>query len=235
MSRDTCGVAERLFIAVPAYTGSIETETNHSLLEGIITLRDAGVRITWSVLEGCCYLCHARNQLVAQFLASDCTDMLFIDADMGFGPNDLARIVLAERPVVAGLYRKKTDVKMDFNLRLPAATHNCADDGLLEVEGVATGFLRINRAVFDAMKPATMEYGNGHEGGRKWRNYFRTLYEDGVFWGEDFQFCRDVKAAGFKVWAIPDLTLRHVGKKVYEGNWAQWMESQGAAKKRDAA
>ena len=232
--RDRCGIAERLFIAVPAYTGTVEHETFHSLMEGMLRIRDAGVRVTWTVLEGCCYLCHARNQLVAEFLASDCSDMLFIDADMGFTPEALARIVLAERPVVAGLYRKKTDDHINFNLRLPAAVHNTAEDGMLEVAGVATGFLRVNRAVFEAMKPNTMEYSNGHEGGKKWRNYFRTLYEDGLFWGEDFQFCRDVQAAGYKIWAIPDLTLRHVGKKVYEGNWAEWMESQGAAKRRIA-
>ena len=231
---DRCDIASRLFIGIPAYTGTVETETMHSFCEGVLRLREAGLHVTWTVLEGCCYLCHARNQLVAEFLATDSTDILLVDADMGFGVDALARIVMAERPIVAGIYRKKTDAKMDYNLKLPAKTHNCEDDGTLAVEAVATGFLRINRSVFDAMKPRTMEYSNGHEGGRKWRNYFRTLYEDGLFWGEDYQFCRDAAAAGFKTHVIPDLTLRHVGKKVYEGNWAQWMQSNGAAKQRVA-
>ena len=233
--KDRCKPAHKLFIGIPAYMGQIDIETMHSLLEGIPLLRDAGCKVTWTILEGCCYLCHARNQIVAEFLATDSTDLLFVDADVGFGFEALARIVGAERPVVAGLYRKKTDTKVDFNLRLPAAVHNCEADGLLEVQGLATGFLRINRAVFDAMKPSTMEYGNGHEGGKKWHNYFRTLYEDGKFWGEDFQFCRDVQTAGFKLHAIPDLTMHHVGKKVYSGNWAEWMASQGAARKREVA
>ena len=233
---DRCDIASRLFIAIPAYTGTIEHDTMHSVLDGMIQLRALGMHVTMGVLEGCCYLCHARNQMVADFLDSDCTDMLFVDADMGFGVDSLARICAATRPLVAGIYRKKCD-RMDFNLKLPSKTHNCEEDGTLVVEAAATGFLRINRAVFDAMKPNTMEFGRDSDPkkcDRRWRNYFRTLYEDGLFWGEDFQFCRDALAAGFKTHVIPDLTLRHVGKKVYEGNWAQWMASNGAAKQRVA-
>jgi hypothetical protein len=54
----------------------------------------------------------ARNYLVDEFLRSDCTHLMFIDADIGFDPNDvIALSVIAEagndKEIVCGPYPKK--------------------------------------------------------------------------------------------------------------------------------
>lgn len=56
----------------------------------------------------------ARNVLTANFLASDCTHLLFIDSDIAFTPRDVMRIVSHDQDVVGGIYPLKTmdrDVK----------------------------------------------------------------------------------------------------------------------------
>ena len=49
----------------------------------------------------------ARNILTANFLESDCTHLLFIDADIGFSAEDVARIASHDQPVVGGMYPLK--------------------------------------------------------------------------------------------------------------------------------
>ena len=50
----------------------------------------------------------ARNVLTANFLASDCTHLLFIDSDIAFTPRDVQRIISHEEEVVGGIYPLKT-------------------------------------------------------------------------------------------------------------------------------
>jgi len=71
---------KKLFIAVPAY-GQVPFEFAHSLLR--LAVQGAGV-----IQFG--FKCHesliprARNSLSADFLASDCDKLLFIDSDLIF-------------------------------------------------------------------------------------------------------------------------------------------------------
>ena len=239
---DRCEPAQRLFLAVPCY-GQPSRECMLSIIAAHEAMRQAGGVVDLAVLPGCCYIDHARNQLATEFLEGGCSDILFVDADIQFDLEALTKIVMATRPVVAGIYRKKTDEAMTWPVRFGEGEHTMVD-GLLEATHVPTGFLRINRAALEHLvaEGHAPRYGNGH-GGRKWRRFFRCNYEqdplgepgDLEYWGEDYQFSRDCTAAGLKLWTIPDMTLGHCGEKVYVGNWAEWMVSQGAAKRKEAA
>jgi FkbM family methyltransferase len=50
----------------------------------------------------------ARNVLTANFLAGDCTHLLFIDSDIAFTPRDVQRIISHDEDVVGGIYPLKT-------------------------------------------------------------------------------------------------------------------------------
>lgn len=214
--------ARSLYIAVPAYTGQVSVQTAHSLLAAAKALNEAGLDVKTDFLAGCCYLDHSRNILVDHFMKSEATDLLFVDADVGFGVEAALKIAAAGRPVVAGVYPKKSNGEPEWPVDFRADMIRMDEDGLMEAAHVATGFLRINRSVFETfvVNGVAPEYSNNGEAAI--RRYFRTEAREGVFWGEDFQFCEDWLGFGGAVHIIPDLEFQHVGNKTWTGHWGNW-------------
>lgn len=219
---DTCDPARHLYIAVPAYSGEVVADCVHSLCEGIRYLERAGVALTIDFVCGCAYLEHARNILVTKFLKSDATDLLFIDADVGFDPKGVLQLALAKRPFIAGVYPKKTaDGSMVFPVEF-AADELWADvDGYIEAARVPTGFLRLNRGVFDLMP-----HHDYHSDDGDFLGYFEAGNRNGVFGSEDWHFCDDWRSLGGKIYMIPEVTFGHSGLKRWTGNWGLYMKSQ---------
>jgi hypothetical protein len=189
-------------------------------------LEAAGVAVTTDFLSGCCYLDHSRNMLVDRFLKSEATDLLFVDADVGFTPEAALRIAMAPRSVVAGIYPKKSSGEPEWPVDFDSDELGVNQHGLVLAARVPTGFLRINRAVFGAFTEAGIapEYGK-QDGEGTLRRFFHCPVRDGVYWGEDFQFCEDWRSLGGAIYIIPDLDFEHVGAKTWRGNWDQWHQS----------
>jgi hypothetical protein len=214
---DRVAPASHLRIAVPAYTGQICVQTAHSIDQALAILREAGVVVDTHYAAGCCYIDHARNLMVHDFLKSDATDMLFVDADVGFGMDAILRSVRAERPVVGGVYPKKNS-KNEFPVAVAADEIWADREGLIECAMVPTGFLRINRAVFEAMAPHVETYYH-NDGDPDLKAFFKTEIIDGVYWGEDPNFCRKWRALGGKVHALAEAEFGHVGTHEWRGKW----------------
>ncbi len=49
----------------------------------------------------------ARNHLTHQFLESQATHLMWIDADIGFNPIDIVSMAVADQDIVCGMYPKK--------------------------------------------------------------------------------------------------------------------------------
>lgn len=215
---DKVAPARHLRIAVPAYTGQVSVQTAHSIDQALVVLREAGVVVDTHYAAGCCYIDHARNMMVADFLRSDATDMLFVDADVRFGIDAILKSVRAERAVVAGIYPKKSRGEPAFPVAVDAPEIWADRAGHIECAMVPTGFLRINRAVFEAMAPHVEAYVH-NDGEPNLRAYFKTEIIDGVFWGEDPNFCRKWRALGGKVHAMAEVEFGHVGTHEWRGKW----------------
>jgi len=82
----------------------------------------------------------------------------------------------------------------------------------------ATGFLRINRAVFEAMAPHVETYMH-NDGEPTLKAFFKTEIIDGLYWGEDPNFCRKWRALGGKVHALAEAEFGHVGTFEWRGKW----------------
>ena len=217
--------ARSVRIAVPAYSGDLTAETKASVFEGVRAISSAGVDIEeFDVLPGVCYLDHARNILVNRFLKGSATDLIFIDADVGFDPESLLALCRVEHPVVAGIYPKKTDKPEWPVLTYPGEL--IAYNNMIEVVMAPTGFLRINRAVFEALDVPAYDNPDG-----PMRAFFKTDIRDGYYWGEDVEFCRLLREAGIPIKAFADMDFRHVDSKgrIFPGNWGKWLLSQREA------
>lgn len=219
---DECLPARHLYIAVPAYSGEVVADCAHSLCEGVRLLERAGVALTIDFACGCAYLEHARNILVTRFLKSEATDLLFVDADVGFDPKGILQLAAAKRPFIAGVYPKKTaDGSMTFPVGFDKDELWADKDGYVEASRVPTGFLRLNRAVFDLMPHHDYACDDG-----EFMGYFEAGNRSGIFGSEDWHFSDDWKALGGRIFIIPELTFGHSGLKRWTGNWGAWMRSQ---------
>lgn len=215
-----CKPAEHVFIAIPSYFATLQFDTTLSILSSIQSLKAAGIEVSFKCVEGNCYVDLARNELVGAFLASDATDLVFVDADVGYEDDTLLKIVRANRPVVAAIYPKKTDDEsypVDF---LPGF-HPMDSDGMIEVGMAPTGLLRINRVVFDALKPKVKSF-RGRKG-EQLGAYFETDIRE-AYYGEDIEFCRIWREIGGKIWVFPNETLSHTGPRAWMGNLGSAMK-----------
>ncbi len=228
-----CPPAAHLYLAVAGYGGAVTVQTMHSIIGAITILQEAGVKITTNFVAGCCYIDHTRNLLAKHFMDSVATDMLFVDADVGFGVDAALKIASAKKPLVAGVYPKKGEtvqwpVTMSQKLQLDS-------DGTIEVPLMPTGFMRINRKVFEHLDPHCKHYTDAQVG--RMTAYFETTIQDetetagGVFWGEDYNLCRKWTKLGGKGYIIPDITFSHTGSKSWNGNLMQWLRENATSAK----
>lgn len=226
MSVFRVGAARSVRISVPSYTGAPTEIMQRSLADGLMALKGADIHVEEvDILQGCCYLDHSRNVLTDRFLRGKASDMIFLDADVGFEGASLLRLCEATRPLVAGIYPKKTATP-EYPVQLPAGEIWADDDGLVECLMVPTGFMRIHRSVFDALTVERYAHLDGMIGA-----YFQCVVRDGTYWGEDVEFCRRVRDAGIPIHAIAEMDFEHVaiyetGQTIYRGNWGRHLLSQ---------
>ena len=97
-----------IFVATPMYGGM-----NHGLYaKACLDLQalciQYGVNIKFSFLFNESLITRARNYLVDEFLhRSECTHLLFLDADIHFDPRDVIALLALDKDVIGGPYPKK--------------------------------------------------------------------------------------------------------------------------------
>lgn len=227
-------MSQHVFIATPAYDGKLCFQYVVHLLRAQKLLAQNGIGCSVEFLPGNCYLPLSRNLLVQKFLASKATDLLFIDADMGFEAEGVLNILKFDREIVAGVYPFKTDEE-----GYPARIICNADKtpkvdpvtGLIEMDGCATGFMRIQRKVFEELSekgiPKTVqEYDKDMKPCNSYLNFFDCEQVGDRWWGEDYNFCRKWTEIGGKIWCYPNINFSHVGTKAWLGNYHEFLIRQ---------
>ena len=142
-----------LFIATPTYDEWLSMEHASSLLESGIRLSQAGIGVYHAIAPGNPFLDLARNDLVEKFLASDATDLLFVDADVGWDAKVVTRLLSYPQPIVGGLVPKR-DAASDRTFHQNAITGVMSSEGLFQAKELPTAFMRIKRSAFDWLKKA---------------------------------------------------------------------------------
>jgi hypothetical protein len=187
-----------------------------------------------------------RNALVHQFLKTDCTHLMFIDADIGWEPQYIEQMLDANVPVLAGMYPKKeinwhmlenavkAGVPTDqlkywtgnhvVNL-LDGVTEAVAEAGKpFPVKYCGTGFMLIQRSVFDDLATFVSEYSNdvadlaGNIGQQeKIREYFTVEVVGQQLLSEDYGFCKLCNDLTIPIHVAPWVQLTHTGTFCFEG------------------
>jgi len=195
-----------------------------SVASFMVSFRDlaaAGIQIDLVPQIGSSIIDFARNDTAREFLKTPAQKLIFIDTDMEWVPDELARLMCwsTKYPLVAALYPTKTDVNPKYKFLISSNEPVVENEyGLVPMEGVSTGFSIIDRSVFETMMPQTEVYWGGSPKEDTYR-FFKTdvLNKDPI--GEDIYFFnRWVKEFGGEIWVDPDINPGHVGLKVYKSN-----------------
>lgn len=215
---------QTLFIATPSYDGWFCVEFTGSLAQTSATLAGAGVGVMFSPLIGNPFLDLARNELVAKFLESDATDLLFVDADVGWDPNVIGRLLSHPQEIVGGLVPKR-DPSNEACFHHNALTGVVSPEGLFQSKELPTAFMRIKRSAFERLEA------NGV--GTAVMPFFKIGSRKEDF-GEDIYFNRRWIETGEFLWVDSDITFTHRGGKAWKGNFFDYAVKSGMLQSKAA-
>lgn len=215
----------KLFIAIPAYDGKLNIQSAFELPQLAMASVKYRFQIHLAHLSGCSIITRARNSLVNQFIESDATEMLFIDADVNFKTADVLRIMAlgGDKDVVCGSYPRRAKDQMFFT-DIYYNEHGGIEitDGLLRVDRVGTGFMFIRRHVIEKLMQSHPEW-KYHVEVEKKDHYslFDFKSTPTGYMGEDYLFCDRVREEGFKIYIDPDINLGHFGQTEFTGHFGK--------------
>ncbi len=200
-----------------------------SVQRGRAALEAHDIDTAYLILEGNCHVDDARNVVVQNFLLSDCTDLVFIDADVLFEPEDLVTLCKYAADLVGGVYpfrRADAQTARGMPVRMIPGVSEPNDEGLLEVEGLPTGFMRIRRRVLEALAADADHFWNRNDTRSQVPILFGRTYRDGNRVGGDIAFCQKWRSSGGKVYAAPEMRLGHAAKVIVRDSLAAALRRQ---------
>lgn len=209
-----------IFLGIPTYDGKLHWTTTAGLVQTARMCGEKKIGIALDVIPGDAFISKARNVIVHRFLKTEATDLLFIDADVGFDVAGVIDLCKAEPAIVMGLYRMKTDDKLRFPALMedPIVRHPSNPD-LIKLQYGPAGFMRLRREVFTAMRENWPDQYYVNSGEEPVYDYFPAGRVGNHFVGEDISFCNRAQACGFPIWAHQGIALKHSGEKTFESNW----------------
>ena len=222
----------RVAICTPAYGGMLTTTYTQSLLGTVIKFIETGIGFDFITVPNESLIQRARNGLLKEFLdRKTCSHMLFVDADMGWSPDAVMRLIAIAKmghPIVgAAGPRKQTPLTFCCNFESGTLTRDDAT-GCLEVKEIGTGFLMIAREAAEKMVEAYPDrvYTDALTG-IKYTALFEAEIRDGFQWSEDYTFCHRARAIGLKIMVDPTIALDHIGPHTWTGMLQDSLKSTG--------
>ena len=172
----------KLFVATPMYGGMCTGMYSSALMQLVGACGQNNIQMYFSFMMNESLITRARNSMAYDFIKSDATHMMFIDADIAFNPVDIPRMVKADKDIICGLYPKKEinwvqvteAVKAGvppnelhnhtgaFVVNLPHGeqTKSGNINEPMEIANGGTGFMLIKRNVFDHLADKVPSYTN---------------------------------------------------------------------------
>ena len=151
-------------------------------------------------------IAHARNEVVANFLASDADYLWFVDSDISFPPGTLERLKHAPGDIVSAYYRGRDEDGKTFPVALrhnqkdgwAKHSHKTLGKGIPVVDAVGMGCTLINRSVLESLGVGAL-----------WP-FAEVIDPCGHAMGEDTSFCDRARDHGFEVRFDTTTRVRHL-------------------------
>lgn len=211
-----------IFVATPLYGDDIKLVTFHTLFGAAMDISQLGWQMELKFIQGSFPIHFVRNVFCDMFLRTKCTDLIFLDSDVGVEPHTFPRMVNSDVDIFIAPYRMKTPEP-----RYPVVSNNPDGSIVLENNGLArvkhgpAGCMRIKRHVIEKMAEGSPMCKNVdyHRDAIYPRIFDYTYDANGQFIGEDTEFCRKWREMGGSVWVDPYIKTDHAGHFVYSGRF----------------
>ena len=235
-----------ILVATPMYGGNCQGMFLKSMIALFDVLRSKGHNVSFIDLYNESLITRARNTLTEEFLRQiDKTHLLFIDADQGFDPVGVLRMVEEDVDIIgapvpmkgidwervrqaalAGEQDLSTFTSI-YNTRItdPREVKKFTENPnqKIEVDHVGTGLVLIKRNVFETLKEYVQSYRNG-QGSLYTIKQGESIYD---FWrleinewanmlSEDYTFCKMWRDLGNKIYLAPYVSTTHVGTYIFK-------------------
>lgn len=166
---------QKFFIATPCYGGALTEPYFRSVVKLMTFMNGHKVPMAFGTIANESLVTRARNVLVAYFLNSDYTHLMFIDADIEFKVEDLLKLYAHDKDIIVGAYPKKgvnwthikegilmdpareltpqqigalgSDYAINFQFNNREAKTVAVENGLIKLHDAGTGFMLIKREV----------------------------------------------------------------------------------------
>jgi hypothetical protein len=238
-----------LVVATPCFGGQVSSIYANSIFQLQRAMRSkSNIDLKVLMRDGDALITRARANLVTMFLDDPAaTHLLFVDADIGFTPDQVFRLIESGADVVAGVYPikrvnwdkakrmldsgrlKAPSAALDYVLEIDDPERVVVVNGFTRVRYAGTGFLMIRRHVFEKMCAhpdyASLQFFREHSfdalaGSPNRFALFECLIDPktGTYLSEDFAFCKRWTDIGGEIWADLESRLDHVGPSVFHGD-----------------
>lgn len=243
-------VTPHLFVATPMYGGMCNGSYTQGIIDLVRCCNEANIKLSISFMFNESLIQRARNAMVVNALKTDFTHFMFIDSDIRFKGMDVLTMLAADKPIIAGIYPKKEinwNSVADAVKRGESNLHRFTGSFVVNLENYApeatvpvneplrvmaagTGFMLIQRKVFDQIKRKldvpvyindVVDLTGNVMPGEKVTAYFDCSIEEGTnrLLSEDYHFCQLYRKAGGSVWVAPWVQLAHCGSYIFEGGF----------------
>jgi len=226
-------VGRKIMLGLPAYDFKVSVKLAIALAQFCVEAPKHGVDIQICNISGCSVVSRVRNLIVKDFLASDCTDLMFIDSDINFNAADIFRLMAwntdPKKGIVGGVptARKKGSIYISTLEQDADGGIYMNAYGLVKAKRIATAFMLIRRDVLETLRDNHPEWQyhddrveNGHTDKICYSFFdFKSTPEGYV--GEDYTFCDRATEHGFEVWIDPTIKLGHMGITEFEGSFGE--------------
>lgn len=211
----------KIYFGVPTVDGNVNVAFLKSMCETQRILDKYGIQHGLGVIQRDCYVARARNEIANAFLKTDYTHLFFIDADMGWEPLKVVKMLGRDKDIVFGGYINKDDNDKKYVLQ-PLKDDNgnlITENGLIKCLSGPTGFMCIKREVLEKMNGRREYYDKDEKFSAFFHCSIRKINGSSKWMGEDIDFCLDWHSLGGELWCEPDISFQHVGIKIWECNF----------------
>jgi hypothetical protein len=161
-----------------------------------------------------------RCCLASEALNEGYEELMWIDSDVVFNPDDVDKLRAHQQPLVCGIYAKKS--KPEFACAFLPGTPRLTfgkEGGLHEIRYAGFGFVLTRREVFETIRTRlALPLCNTRFGQGIYPYFLPMIAPDGKgswYLSEDYAFCERAHQCGYRVMADTTIRLWHVGRYGY--------------------
>lgn len=207
---------KKVLIATVSSTGNINAYYVTSLFNTQKLLNENNIECSIDIITNEPLLHLARNRALSIFVKSDCDDLIMIDSDQAWEPNDLLKLINSDKDFIGAPVILKTENRYNVSF------YEHSNEDIMEVEYIGTGFLKLSRNVAIKLYDSNDKYLISD------KEYDSMVFETKIIndniLSEDFVLCKKWSDLGGKVYIDTTINPYHIGNTILKGNFKEYLK-----------